>query len=208
MDGRHGPGRAIIGGRRFLGSAAPAKQAGPASGTYAGPAMAREGIAPFAYVSAASGVGGGLGDPFGLRICCGGRLGGTIVAFDDRGERRRGHAVLPRATVKQEACVGADVAHGPNVRRAGFGGARFGPVQCPHFSPPFHTPRKKGCRRRHACGSLPRLHAGLASAAAFGRPARSLRALDSYAVRRLALSSLLTAAGALLAPQPSSSFHI
>jgi len=100
--------------------------------------MAREGVAPFSYVSATSGVGGGLGDPVGERICCEGHLGDMIVSVDDRGERRRGSAVAPRVTLRQDAFERADVAHGPGKRRAGFGGVPFGPERCPQFTPPFH----------------------------------------------------------------------
>ena len=100
--------------------------------------MAREGVAPFSYVSATSGVGGGLGDPVGERICCEGYPGGMIVSADDRGERRRGSAVAPRVTFRQVAFERADVAHGPGKRRAGFGGVPSGPEHCPQFTPPFH----------------------------------------------------------------------
>ena len=163
--------------------------------------MAREGVAPFFYVSAASGVGGGLGAPVGERICCECHPGGMIVSGDDRGERRRGSAVAPRVTLGQDAFERADVAHGPGQRRAGFWGIPSGPEHCPQFTPPFHefgVAQKTGCRRGHTCGSLPRLLAGLASTAAWqSRSAWS--GLDAY--------SVFQGSGFCAALRPPVSFH-
>jgi len=108
------------------------QRSGPASGTYAGPGMAREGVAPFAYLSASAGVGGGLGGPLCQRILRGGHRGSLIVGLDDRGERRRGSAAAPRMTVRQIVCHEVDVTHGPGSGCAGLGGAPFGPAHSPH----------------------------------------------------------------------------
>jgi hypothetical protein len=58
--------------------------------------------------------------------------------WDDRGERRRGNAVSPRVTLRQDVFEQADVTHGPGKRRARSRGVPSGPMQCPQFSPPFY----------------------------------------------------------------------